>query len=105
MPPTSTATKPKGNMPKQTIEVQSDEDGETFVCVGTLDKRKALREIRSHQRDECGMDDEYLATLDNLELTPIWKGPSPESANEEWTYWGDPPVGSRYIGSGWKHSI
>lgn len=77
-------------MNNKELEVQCDEDGSTFVCIGTMDKRKALKAIRDFERDECGLDDEHLAKLDDLELTPIWKGINPDEG-DEWTWWANPP--------------
>jgi hypothetical protein len=90
---------------KQTIEVNCDEDGDTYVCWGTADKRKALKEIRSFAENECGLNDELLPKIEDLYLNPLWKGVSAEDDSEEWFYWGDPPKGSKYLGSCYRYDI
>lgn len=86
------------------VEVQCDEDGNTFVCLGTMDKRKALKEIRSFAEHECGLDKEYLPKLDDLYLNPLWYGLN-EYEGEWWYYWGNPPKENKYLGSCYRFDI
>jgi hypothetical protein len=87
---------------KQEIQVQCDEDGQTYVCFGTMDKRRAYFEMRQFMGVECGLDKDELPNLEDIYLNPLWYGESREDKNENWYYWANPPEGAEYLGSCWR---
>lgn len=86
------------------IEANCDEDGETFICYGTKSKLKAFQAIKDFADSECGLDEECLPKMADLEISKLWYGLNKDEG-EDWYWWGNPPRGAKYLGLCWKYEV
>lgn len=97
-------------MSKKILEVGSDEDGETYYCIGDVKERSAKIAIRAFQRDECGLyGDDLLSMSEALTKTNFRKSVDcPHGGEHEgYFWWGTPKPDEKTepIGVGWIYRI
>lgn len=78
------------------IYLVSNEDADSFLVVGTVDKNKAIKFLRKALVEEYDFEDEYLPIKSDLELRDVfetkgmlWWENAPEDATFKqklWTY-------------------
>lgn len=83
---------------KKDIYLVSNEDADSFICVGTKNKNEALTFLRKALKDEYNFEDEYLPEKDDLELKSVYE-------TEELLWWGNVPGDATFKERMWSFSL